>query len=388
MTHPAKGHEPSMEEILASIRRIIADEPSNSSRNEATRNETARERSWRQESLRSESLRSESLRRENPRQESPLRESPRSEGLRLDAPPTVIPRSDDARRDLARDIPSSEGLPHTSPIGSMELREEACLPRSEARTQPALSAVTEETTESSPPGPSRHEGLSGPQPATAQEEIDQIMAMLHTPRPVSAVVDEDADDILEFSEQQRAAAEALPAAEFAAPDGHSQALYEEEQEEEGEERAQQGEQQEQAVAAQAAAAQVAEVEVEPARQPEPMPMAKAAIREPYRPTYEHVRLPVREQPAVPAPEPVRNSDRHRERGAAEQGLVSAATSAAVDSAFNTLAQTVLVQNGRTLEDLVREMLRPLLKTWLDDNLPSLVERLVRAEIDRVSRGRG
>ena len=70
-----------------------------------------------------------------------------------------------------------------------------------------------------------------------------------------------------------------------------------------------------------------------------------------------------------------------------EALVSSATTAAVDSAFNTLAHTVLVQNARTLEDLVREMLRPLLKTWLDDNLPKLVERLVRAEIERVSRGR-
>ena len=69
-------------------------------------------------------------------------------------------------------------------------------------------------------------------------------------------------------------------------------------------------------------------------------------------------------------------------------LMSAATSAAVDSAFNTLAHTVLVQNARTLEDLVKEMLQPLLKTWLDDNLPGMVERLVRAEIERVSRGRG
>ena len=68
-------------------------------------------------------------------------------------------------------------------------------------------------------------------------------------------------------------------------------------------------------------------------------------------------------------------------------LISSSTTAAVDSAFNTLAHTVLVQNARTLEDLVREMLRPLLKTWLDDNLPGLVERLVRAEIERVSRGR-
>jgi cell pole-organizing protein PopZ len=68
-------------------------------------------------------------------------------------------------------------------------------------------------------------------------------------------------------------------------------------------------------------------------------------------------------------------------------LLSGVTSAAVDSAFNTLAQTVLVQNARTLEDLVREMLRPMLKSWLDDNLPGLVERLVRAEIERVARGR-
>ena len=67
-----------------------------------------------------------------------------------------------------------------------------------------------------------------------------------------------------------------------------------------------------------------------------------------------------------------------ERGAGERGpLLSSATSAAVDSAFNALAHTVLVQNARTLEDLVREMLRPMLKTWLDDNLPGLVERLVR-----------
>jgi cell pole-organizing protein PopZ len=85
-------------------------------------------------------------------------------------------------------------------------------------------------------------------------------------------------------------------------------------------------------------------------------------------------------PSAPAREP-------RRAEVEERGLVSSATSAAVDSAFNTLAQTVLVQNARTLEDLVREMLRPMLKAWLDDNLPSLVERLVRAEIERVSRGR-
>ena len=70
----------------------------------------------------------------------------------------------------------------------------------------------------------------------------------------------------------------------------------------------------------------------------------------------------------------------------EMQLLSGETSAAVEAAFKTLAQSVLVSNARTLEDLVREMLRPMLKTWLDENLPRLVERLVRAEIERVSRG--
>jgi cell pole-organizing protein PopZ len=98
-----------------------------------------------------------------------------------------------------------------------------------------------------------------------------------------------------------------------------------------------------------------------AEMPEPMMAEPAPLPE----------LPELQSESAPAPRP----------------LISNSTSAAVDSAFNTLAHTVLVQNARTLEDLVREMLRPLLKTWLDDNLPGMVERLVRAEIERVSRGR-
>ncbi len=74
-------------------------------------------------------------------------------------------------------------------------------------------------------------------------------------------------------------------------------------------------------------------------------------------------------------------------GTADPGLISNSTVSAVDSAFNSLAHTVLGNNARTLEDLVKEMLRPMLKCWLDDNLPGLVERIVRAEIERVSRGR-
>jgi cell pole-organizing protein PopZ len=71
-----------------------------------------------------------------------------------------------------------------------------------------------------------------------------------------------------------------------------------------------------------------------------------------------------------------------------QQILSHTTVSAVESAFNSLANTVLSNNARTLEDLVKEMLRPMLKSWLDDNLPGLVERIVKAEIERVSRGSG
>jgi uncharacterized protein len=71
----------------------------------------------------------------------------------------------------------------------------------------------------------------------------------------------------------------------------------------------------------------------------------------------------------------------------QQQILSRSTVSAVESAFNSLANTVLSNNARTLEDLVKEMLRPMLKSWLDDNLPGLVERIVKAEIERVSRGR-
>jgi hypothetical protein len=40
-----------------------------------------------------------------------------------------------------------------------------------------------------------------------------------------------------------------------------------------------------------------------------------------------------------------------------------------------------------MEVVVRETLRPVLKSWLDENLPRVVERMVEAEIERVTRGR-
>lgn len=69
-------------------------------------------------------------------------------------------------------------------------------------------------------------------------------------------------------------------------------------------------------------------------------------------------------------------------------LLSDAASASVSGAFERLSASVKPSQPQTVEDLMKEMLRPMLKTWLDDNLPAVVERLVRAEIERVTRCRG
>jgi len=73
--------------------------------------------------------------------------------------------------------------------------------------------------------------------------------------------------------------------------------------------------------------------------------------------------------------------------AAADALISNETSAAVSGAFERLGASVRTSQPQTVEDLMKEMLRPMLKAWLDDNLPSLVERLVKDEIERVTRRR-
>ena len=67
-------------------------------------------------------------------------------------------------------------------------------------------------------------------------------------------------------------------------------------------------------------------------------------------------------------------------------LLSGDTSVAVHASFEQLAVTIMAQNAAMVEDSIRGMLRPMLKSWLDDNLPVIVERLVRGEIERVARG--
>ncbi len=69
-------------------------------------------------------------------------------------------------------------------------------------------------------------------------------------------------------------------------------------------------------------------------------------------------------------------------------LVSDHIASAAASSFGALSAAVTMPKGeRTLEDVVRELLRPLLQQWLDEHLTGIVQQTVEAEVDRIARGR-
>jgi hypothetical protein len=295
MAQPAKGHEPSMEEILASIRRIIADEPK-----QVPFDEKPRTSAFHKEHAGNEGARVEGRVGERALGEAP-REARSFRGSNPDYPPQTGPAEDAGYSHIASIVEPAEYL---------------------APSDDSLDAAPAKA-------------------VTVQEDMDAILAELQArSRPIGEPVQNPPADILELTEET-GAAEVFEPFDVAAAD--EPGPFEEEE--------------------------------EPRKaQPPRSAAASSAGADDH-----HISDPERAV-APPAPSPNSREDTDR--------LISAATTAAVDSAFNTLAQTVLVQNGRTLEDLVREMLRPMLKSWLDDNLPNMVERLVRAEIERVSRGRG
>jgi cell pole-organizing protein PopZ len=116
---------------------------------------------------------------------------------------------------------------------------------------------------------------------------------------------------------------------------------------------------------------VEEAAAEPVFAPEPAP-PPVPRRDPVIEPHDLPLIAAQQPMRQPEPEPTH--------------LLSQQVGASVSGAFSQLAHTVLSQNARTLDDLVQEMLRPMLKGWLDENLPAMVERLVKAEIERVARG--
>jgi cell pole-organizing protein PopZ len=91
---------------------------------------------------------------------------------------------------------------------------------------------------------------------------------------------------------------------------------------------------------------------------------------------------VAEQPVAPVPAP----ERQPEESALSLNLISAAAGAQIARSFGELSEMFDGVERPSVEQMAQDMLRPMLQDWLEDNLPTLVERLVREEIERVARG--
>ena len=134
--------------------------------------------------------------------------------------------------------------------------------------------------------------------------------------------------------------------------------------------------------------------------PQAQAPAQASVIEPERREIPEVRVEIRrEEPRAPSfdaiamhlaagpqPEEQVTEEPRPSAGSDLTALVSAATVEHVSRSFSDLAAAIDGQERRSLDEMAEDMLRPMLKDWLDDNLPTLVERLVREEIERVARG--
>lgn len=73
-------------------------------------------------------------------------------------------------------------------------------------------------------------------------------------------------------------------------------------------------------------------------------------------------------------------------GAVRPAIISEQAGRQVAAAFGELSEAFAARSRKTFDDMAEQMMRPMLQDWLDNNLPTLVERLVREEIERVARG--
>lgn len=129
---------------------------------------------------------------------------------------------------------------------------------------------------------------------------------------------------------------------------------------------------------------------EPAPMPAPMPepvYAPEPQPEPYQAANDMHDLPDDAEEYLPEDEPENEYDDVAFEEPSMTGILSPQTESAAAAAFGALSSSIQTASGgaRTLEDLVADMLRPLLKDYLDAKLPELVERLVKEEIERVAR---
>lgn len=127
-------------------------------------------------------------------------------------------------------------------------------------------------------------------------------------------------------------------------------------------------------------------------EPQPLPvwenMALRGAVEPEQPAPAPAAQPevVMEQPVVEQPVAAEPQHSQPEQTGISLNLISAAAGAQIAQSFGELAEMFDGVERPSVEQMAQDMLRPMLKDWLEDNLPTLVERLVREEIERVARG--
>jgi len=153
--------------------------------------------------------------------------------------------------------------------------------------------------------------------------------------------------------------------------------------------------------AEAEAAPEAAAPPAPAPEPEPEPEPVAAVAEP-EPVEDVLELTNRVEPPAEtvgdlavypkeepkAPEPVPPPKPEPVAMANDEGLVSPTSAQAAASAFGQLSAAVrMPTDGQTLDGVVRELLKPLLKAWLDEHLAAIVEAKVAEEVERIARTR-
>lgn len=123
------------------------------------------------------------------------------------------------------------------------------------------------------------------------------------------------------------------------------------------------------------------LEEEPVARPKPEPVAEPEP-EPEEPEPEPIEVDMQEAEPMDNPMP-------RARKQAADDFDSVLTNTAETAAYEGFAEiakkTAIEHNGVTVEEIVRTELRPLLRDWLDKHLPSIIERLVQDELERVAK---
>ncbi|MEP7455691.1 DUF2497 domain-containing protein [Phyllobacterium sp. SB3] len=133
----------------------------------------------------------------------------------------------------------------------------------------------------------------------------------------------------------------------------------------------------------------AETAKQPAAEPSlaaPQPIAYAGFNEQKSEPEAKATLPEPEPIVIEEFETSMEEEVSLDLAQALEPILSESTERQVSAAFEDLSFAVRSEQRRSFDEIAQEIMRPLLQDWLDNNLPNLVERLVREEIERVARG--